>query len=140
MFAQLRRSQPRPNKKACRILRASSPKLSLPPKKVVKLSDHSTPGQGAGPNKPTTTVTTSTTSPTSAAAAPASPTSPGAASRSLHRPIMQAMPDNRQQSFDEIYGAPENFLEIEVPTPSYVVVVLFARRAVTKLTHRITKR
>lgn len=27
---------------------------------------------------------------------------------------MQAMPDNRQQSFDEIYGAPENFLEIEV--------------------------
>ncbi|KXH53111.1 sorting nexin-3 [Colletotrichum salicis] len=27
---------------------------------------------------------------------------------------MQAMPDNRQQSFDEIYGPPENFLEIEV--------------------------
>lgn len=31
-----------------------------------------------------------------------------------HRPIMQAMPDTRQQSFDEIYGPPENFLEIEV--------------------------
>lgn len=27
---------------------------------------------------------------------------------------MQAMPDIRQQSFDEIYGPPENFLEIEV--------------------------
>lgn len=27
---------------------------------------------------------------------------------------MQAMPDTRQQSFDEIYGPPENFLEIEV--------------------------
>lgn len=26
---------------------------------------------------------------------------------------MQAMPDTRQQSFDEIYGPPENFLEIE---------------------------
>jgi hypothetical protein len=26
---------------------------------------------------------------------------------------MQAMPDARQQSFEEIYGAPENFLEIE---------------------------
>ena len=35
-------------------------------------------------------------------------------SPNLHRPIMQAMPDTRQQSFDEIYGAPENFLEIEV--------------------------
>lgn len=32
----------------------------------------------------------------------------------LHRPIMQSMPDTRQQSFDEIYGPPENFLEIEV--------------------------
>jgi hypothetical protein len=38
---------------------------------------------------------------------------------------MQAMPDARQQSFEEIYGPPENFLEIEVgfsfstiPTPS----------------------
>lgn len=27
---------------------------------------------------------------------------------------MQAMPDARQQSFEEIYGPPENFLEIEV--------------------------
>ena len=27
---------------------------------------------------------------------------------------MQTMPDVRQQSFDEIYGPPENFLEIEV--------------------------
>jgi hypothetical protein len=30
---------------------------------------------------------------------------------------MQAMPDSRQQSFEEIYGPPENFLEIEVNSP-----------------------
>lgn len=35
----------------------------------------------------------------------------------LHRPITQAMPDTRQQSFDEIYGPPENTLEIEVSAP-----------------------
>ncbi|KAF5232474.1 hypothetical protein FAUST_8719 [Fusarium austroamericanum] len=34
----------------------------------------------------------------------------------FHRPILQSMPDTRQQSFDEIYGPPENFLEIEVRT------------------------
>ncbi|KAM0325095.1 hypothetical protein ACHAQA_007634 [Verticillium albo-atrum] len=45
------------------------------------------------------------------AESPSSPTSP------FHRPILQAMPDNRQQSFDEIYGPPENFLEIEVRNP-----------------------
>ena len=27
---------------------------------------------------------------------------------------MQTLPDSRQQSFEEIYGPPENFLEIEV--------------------------
>lgn len=27
---------------------------------------------------------------------------------------MQAIPEPRQQSFEEIYGPPENFLEIEV--------------------------
>lgn len=43
----------------------------------------------------------------------ASPEEPVSPSQS-HRPIMQAMPDTRQQSFEEIYGAPENFLEIEV--------------------------
>ncbi|KAF5019082.1 hypothetical protein F66182_8922 [Fusarium sp. NRRL 66182] len=44
------------------------------------------------------------------------PTSPGS---QFHRPILQSMPDTRQQSFDEIYGPPENFLEIEVrPYPS----------------------
>lgn len=34
---------------------------------------------------------------------------------------MQAMPDARQQSFEEIYGPPENFLEIEVSSviPSF---------------------
>lgn len=30
---------------------------------------------------------------------------------------MQVMPDSRQQSFEEIYGPPENFLEIEVKNP-----------------------
>ncbi|KAG8534234.1 40S ribosomal protein S4 [Bacidia gigantensis] len=30
---------------------------------------------------------------------------------------MQAMPDARQQTFEEIYGPPENFLEIEVKNP-----------------------
>ncbi len=40
---------------------------------------------------------------------------------------MQAMPDNRQQSFDEIYGPPENFLEIEVRFVSPSVAVLFWR-------------
>lgn len=55
---------------------------------------------------------------------PLSPTSPtsltdknaatAAAAARLHRPIMQSLPDTRQQSFDEIYGPPENFLEIEV--------------------------
>ncbi|ORY67470.1 Phox homologous domain-containing protein [Pseudomassariella vexata] len=32
-------------------------------------------------------------------------------------PILQSMPDTRQQSFEEIYGPPENFLEIEVRNP-----------------------
>lgn len=27
---------------------------------------------------------------------------------------MQSLPDARQQSFEELYGPPENFLEIEV--------------------------
>ena len=40
---------------------------------------------------------------------------PSSPSDKFHRPILQSMPDTRQQSFDEIYGPPENFLEIEVP-------------------------
>ncbi len=36
---------------------------------------------------------------------------------------MQAMPDARQQSFEEIYGPPENFLEIEVSVfPCHIFV------------------
>ena len=27
---------------------------------------------------------------------------------------MQSLPESRQQSFEELYGPPENFLEIEV--------------------------
>jgi len=46
---------------------------------------------------------------------PKSPTdSTSDAAARLHRPIMQSMPETRTQSFDEIYGPPENFLEIEV--------------------------
>ncbi|KAK8099418.1 Golgi membrane sorting nexin [Apiospora kogelbergensis] len=50
---------------------------------------------------------------------PKSPTSPRgmAGMASMSRPITQSMPDNRQQSFEEIYGPPENFLEIEVRNP-----------------------
>ena len=51
-----------------------------------------------------------TSHPTDKASSPEEPSSPSQS----HRPIMQAMPDTRQQSFDEIYGPPENFLEIEV--------------------------
>jgi hypothetical protein len=43
---------------------------------------------------------------------------------------MQAMPDTRQQSFDEIYGPPENFLEIEVRR-NLVTHLLLAREADT---------
>ncbi|KAH6855304.1 Phox homologous domain-containing protein [Chaetomium sp. MPI-CAGE-AT-0009] len=67
---------------------------------------------GADPQaQPSPTSPTSTTSPTS-------PTSAAeAAAARLHRPMMQSLPDTRQQSFDEIYGPPENFLEIEVRNP-----------------------
>lgn len=34
------------------------------------------------------------------------------------RRIIQSMPDVRQQSYDEIYGVPENVLEIEVNPPN----------------------
>jgi hypothetical protein len=30
---------------------------------------------------------------------------------------MQSLPDARSQSFEELYGPPENFLEIEVTYP-----------------------
>ncbi|KAL2150050.1 hypothetical protein VTH82DRAFT_7726 [Thermothelomyces myriococcoides] len=40
-----------------------------------------------------------------------------AAAARLHRPILQSVPESRPQSFEEIYGPPENFLEIEVRNP-----------------------
>ncbi|KAG5914303.1 hypothetical protein E4U53_004662, partial [Claviceps sorghi] len=70
-------------------------------RKTAKLSGQHDTGRAAD-KKPT--------SPTSPPSAPHSPSS-------LHRPIMQVLPDTRQQSFDEIYGPPENFLEIEVRIP-----------------------
>jgi hypothetical protein len=42
----------------------------------------------------------------------------GQGSRHQGTATMQAMPDSRQQSFEEIYGPPENFLEIEVSSQS----------------------
>ncbi|OTA58654.1 Phox-like protein [Hypoxylon sp. EC38] len=66
---------------------------------------------------------------TGGGAVPAAPKSPNQTSTSpttatsprgmagLTRPILQSMPDTRQQSFEEIYGPPENFLEIEVRNP-----------------------
>lgn len=52
----------------------------------------------------------------------ASPRSPASSStyqkppHPAYRPqsIMQAVPESRQQTFEELYGPPENFLEIEV--------------------------
>ncbi|KAF7558517.1 hypothetical protein G7046_g5642 [Stylonectria norvegica] len=77
-------------------IRGASHQITLPrftPPNTAKLSSDQDSGHGAGPE----------------------PSSPG--SRDLHRPILQSMPDTRQQSFDEIYGPPENFLEIEVRNP-----------------------
>jgi hypothetical protein len=65
----------------------------------------------ASPTSPTSSTAGSNKSPTAAASAAA------AAAARLHRPILQSLPDTRQQSFDEIYGPPENFLEIEVRNP-----------------------
>ena len=53
---------------------------------------------------------------------------------------MQAMPDSRSQSFEEIYGPPENFLEIEVSQVAGFVFhtsadrSAFGRYAIRKLT------
>ncbi|KAJ6442392.1 major facilitator superfamily transporter protein [Purpureocillium lavendulum] len=69
---------------------------------TAKLSGQQDAGRAAGNDN----------EPSAGATKGASPPSPN-----LHRPIMQAMPDTRQQSFDEIYGPPENFLEIEVRNP-----------------------
>ncbi|KAI3327164.1 Phox homologous domain-containing protein [Xylariaceae sp. AK1471] len=65
------------------------------------------PAGGVSPKSPGQPITTPTTTTSS--------TPRGMAS--MARPIMQSMPDNRHQSFDEIYGPPENFLEIEVRNP-----------------------
>jgi hypothetical protein len=53
------------------------------------------------------------------------------------------MPDTRQQSFDEIYGPPENFLEIEVRLSLASIFALCpGRREPYSYTHtaRLTKR
>ncbi|KAK5999021.1 Sorting nexin-3 [Cladobotryum mycophilum] len=63
------------------------------------------------PVAPSTTAKLSDNQSSGAASPPAS------RSPDLHRPILQSMPDTRQQTFDEIYGPPENFLEIEVRNP-----------------------
>lgn len=57
------------------------------------------------------------TSPTAASSSSSSSAAAAAAAARLHRPILQTLPETRPQSFDEIYGPPENFLEIEVRNP-----------------------
>lgn len=42
-------------------------------------------------------------------------------SRPFHHANMQSLPDARSQSFEELYGPPENFLEIEVRTEAVVL-------------------
>lgn len=63
----------------------------------------------------TTPISISTSTPEAILSATLIPLlrAPVAGSR-LDAITMQAMPDARQQSFEEIYGPPENFLEIEV--------------------------
>ena len=39
---------------------------------------------------------------------------------------MQSMPESRHQTFEEIYGPPENFLEIEVRPPVPLLPLLSA--------------
>ena len=52
-------------------------------------------------------------------------------------PKMQSMPESRQQTFEEIYGPPENFLEIEVrnlsrtANPHHPQVLTFTTRSRT---------
>jgi hypothetical protein len=45
---------------------------------------------------------------------------------------MQAMPDSRSQSFEEIYGPPENFLEIEVSRVAIFVFYTCLHTALTR--------
>ncbi|TGJ83336.1 hypothetical protein E0Z10_g5414 [Xylaria hypoxylon] len=71
---------------------------------------------------PETTVKTASEQEPAGGVPPKSPTQNATAGgirgmASMARPIMQSMPDTRHQSFDEIYGPPENFLEIEVRNP-----------------------
>jgi sorting nexin-3/12 len=55
---------------------------------------------------------------------------------------MQAMPDSRSQSFEEIYGPPENFLEIEVSRVlvlvSYIRLLTCACQVCNPQTHGLT--
>lgn len=44
----------------------------------------------------------------------ATPPSPLGPTQSRNPTTMQSVPESRQQTFEEIYGPPENFLEIEV--------------------------
>ncbi len=41
---------------------------------------------------------------------------------------MQALPESRQQTFEEIYGPPENFLEIEVRSCVHTAPIPFKPR------------
>ena len=51
---------------------------------------------------------------------------------------MQAMPDSRQQSFEEIYGPPENFLEIEVRCVLFSLCSLFPAFSLSGLAYTVS--
>ncbi|KAI0912195.1 Phox homologous domain-containing protein, partial [Ustulina deusta] len=80
------------------------------PETTVKTASSEQEPAGGVPPKPPAQNTATTTNTSAVASTPR-----GMAS--MARPIMQSMPDTRHQSFDEIYGPPENFLEIEVRNP-----------------------
>jgi hypothetical protein len=81
-----------------------------------------TAAPAAGASSPSTAAGTATASSSASPSLdtsthPPHPASPSSPTSPLHRTMLSSMPDTRQQSFDEIYGPPENFLEIEVRAP-----------------------
>jgi hypothetical protein len=45
--------------------------------------------------------------------------------------MMQSLPDARSQSFEELYGPPENFLEIEVGLPPSFLGFIYSAALLT---------
>ncbi|KAJ8117003.1 hypothetical protein ONZ43_g4306 [Nemania bipapillata] len=92
----------------------------------ISACQHSRAQASGGKDTPISTVKTASSGQEAVGGVPPNATTPTSTSptsgaprgmASMARPIMQSMPDTRHQSFDEIYGPPENFLEIEVRNP-----------------------